>query len=174
MGKVKQAQQDIIDICAVLYGKLGVAGVCDHVNQELLNRTPEYRDVKYVHCTGCDADMPSIGGTCLVCGQTVTPLYFKIVHQGWNKDLQREEIQIHCGENGNLFLIKTEQGFIVDVYNQDENINTMTVWEDDLEPSGEFYEIDEESDCLSIKTCEHKKNGKCYSKDACNGKIVEN
>jgi hypothetical protein len=40
-------------------------------------------------------------------------------------------------ENGNLFLIKTEEGFVVDVYNQDENVNTMTVWEDDLTPNEE-------------------------------------
>jgi hypothetical protein len=58
--------------------------------------------------------------------------YFKIVHKGYQKDLEREEIQVHCGENGNLFLIKTEQGFIVDVYNQDDNIFTNTIWEDDL------------------------------------------
>jgi hypothetical protein len=203
MGKVKQAQQDIIDICAVLYGKLGVAGVCDHVNQELINRNPDYVGiVQYKHCTGCDADMPSIGDICLCCGQetftcgqeTITeaegiklkdgklvieakfspvPLYFKIVQQGWNGNLQREEVEINCGENGKLLLIKTEQGFIIDVYGQEKHICTNTVWEDDLE-SSEYYEIDEEADCLSIKTCEHKKNGKCFSKDACNGKIVEN
>jgi hypothetical protein len=60
--------------------------------------------------------------------------YFKIIKQGFNDELKREEIQVHCGENANLFLIKTNEGFIVDVYNQDENVNTMTVWEDDLTP----------------------------------------
>jgi hypothetical protein len=63
--------------------------------------------------------------------------YFEVVHQGWNNELQREEIQIHCGENGNLFLIKTEEGFIVDVYNNDDNVDTMTIWEDDLTPDEE-------------------------------------
>ncbi len=67
--------------------------------------------------------------------------YFQIVHKGYQKELEREEIQIHCGENGNLFLIKTEQGFIVDVYNQDDNIFTNTIWEDDLTPDEE-KEID--------------------------------
>lgn len=63
--------------------------------------------------------------------------YFNIKKLGWNKELQREEIQIHCGENANLFLIKTDEGFIVDVYNQDNNVDTMTIWEDDLTPSRE-------------------------------------
>ena len=59
--------------------------------------------------------------------------YFQIKSQGYNHELEREEIQIHCGENGNLFLIKTEEGFIVDVYNQGDNVDTMTIWEEDLE-----------------------------------------
>lgn len=63
--------------------------------------------------------------------------YFEIVKQGFNEELQREEIQVHCGENGNLFLIKTEEGFVVDVYNQDKNVNTMAIWEDDLTPEEE-------------------------------------
>ena len=33
--------------------------------------------------------------------------YFEIVSQGYNEEAQREEIQIHAGENGNVFLIKT-------------------------------------------------------------------
>jgi hypothetical protein len=63
--------------------------------------------------------------------------YFEIVSAGYNEDLQREEIQIHAGENGNIFLIKTEEGFIVDVYNQTENVNTMAIWEEELTPDDE-------------------------------------
>jgi hypothetical protein len=59
--------------------------------------------------------------------------YFKIVSSGFNKDTQREEMEISCGENGKLLLFKTDEGFIVDVYGQMNHINTMCVWEDDLE-----------------------------------------
>lgn len=60
--------------------------------------------------------------------------YFKIIKKGFDKELEREEIQIHAGKNGNVFLIKNEEGFIVDVYGQEYHIDTMTVWEDELNP----------------------------------------
>jgi LEA14-like dessication related protein len=59
--------------------------------------------------------------------------YFNIVSKGYNKELQREVIQIHAGENGNIFLIKTNSGFIIDVYGQDDLIDSLQIWEDDLE-----------------------------------------
>lgn len=63
------------------------------------------------------------------------PNYFAIVNQGWNTGLEREEIQVHCGENGNLMIIKTEEGYIVDAIDVGgNNINTMCVWEDDINP----------------------------------------
>lgn len=61
--------------------------------------------------------------------------YFTIVHSGYQHDLEREEIQVHAGENGNVFLIKTEEGFIVDVYNQVGEVGTMAVWQDELDES---------------------------------------
>lgn len=61
-------------------------------------------------------------------------LYFELMSIGKNKDLDREEIQIHCGENGNLMIAKTPEGFVIDIYNQDELVDTMCVWEDDLTP----------------------------------------
>ncbi len=61
--------------------------------------------------------------------------YFKIKKAGYDLELEREEIQIHAGEHGNVFLIKTDEGFVVDVYNQSENVNTMAIWEaEDLTP----------------------------------------
>jgi len=63
------------------------------------------------------------------------PNYFAINAQGWNKGLEREEVQVHCGENGNLFLIKTDEGFIIDMYDVGgNNIHTATIWEDDINP----------------------------------------
>jgi hypothetical protein len=67
-------------------------------------------------------------------GGIVRKPYFEIVQAGFNEGLQREEVQIHCGENGNLMIAKTPEGFVVDIYNQDENIDSLTVWEDDLSP----------------------------------------
>ena len=60
--------------------------------------------------------------------------YFEIVQAGYNEGLDREEIQIHCGENGNMMIVKTPEGFVVDVYKQDDHVETLTVWEDDLSP----------------------------------------
>jgi hypothetical protein len=63
--------------------------------------------------------------------------YFRIVHAGHCEASQREEIQIHCGENGNVFLHQDEDklGFIVDAYGQNDLVDTMTIWEDDMNPN---------------------------------------
>jgi hypothetical protein len=64
--------------------------------------------------------------------------YFSIKTTGYNPDLEREEIQINCGENGNLMIVKTDEGFVVDAYDVNgENLNTMQVWEDDMNPLDE-------------------------------------
>jgi len=60
--------------------------------------------------------------------------YFQIVSKGYEAGLEREEVEINLGENGKLMLYKTPEGSVVDVYNQDEEVNTMTIWEDDLSP----------------------------------------
>lgn len=66
-----------------------------------------------------------------------TKNYFNVVSLGYNKELEREELQIHAGENGNIFLIKTEEGFVIDVYGQEENVGSLVIWEDDLTPDTE-------------------------------------
>ena len=60
--------------------------------------------------------------------------YFKVIHTGFCKDSQREEIQIHAGENGNIFIFQDDDklGFIIDVYGQEDHHDTMAVWEEDL------------------------------------------
>ncbi len=63
------------------------------------------------------------------------PNYFDVKSQGWNSGLEREEIQVNCGENGILMVVKTDEGFVVDAFDVDgDNINTMAVWEDDINP----------------------------------------
>ena len=66
------------------------------------------------------------------------PNYFHINKQGWDEGLQREEVQVHCGEMGNLLLIKTDEGFVIDVYDVGgNNIHTAAIWEDDINPPEE-------------------------------------
>jgi hypothetical protein len=137
MGKVKNIQLFVEEICREIYEAKGYQAVIDHIDDMQSIGNQDYKDVKYEVCHACNNEMPSLNHICLICGQETQPQYFKIIKQGWNSNLQRQEVQIHCGENGNLFLIKTEEGFIVDVYNQDDNVNSMTVWEDDLIPDDE-------------------------------------
>jgi hypothetical protein len=66
--------------------------------------------------------------------------YFEIMHSGYQKNLLREEIQIHGGENANIFLIKTDEGFVVDVYGQNDIFDTMSIFEDDLNPDSDVEE----------------------------------
>lgn len=68
--------------------------------------------------------------------------YFEIISEGYNEEAEREEIQIHAGENGNVFLIKTDEGFIVDVYNQDNHLDTLSIWEEDLMSDEEDSDAD--------------------------------
>jgi len=70
-------------------------------------------------------------------GRVKTNDYFQIVQKGYEAGLQREELEVNCGENGKLMIAKTPEGFVVDVYNQDDEVNTMTVWEDDLTPNSD-------------------------------------
>lgn len=58
--------------------------------------------------------------------------HFKIVHQGFRTESQREEIQINIGEHGNLFLYKTDEGIVVDVYGQDDTLGTIGLTDDEL------------------------------------------
>jgi len=53
---------------------------------------------------------------------------FKVISQS-----DPERIQIKYSDKGVIYLINTPEGFIVDVYNNDETqcINTLTVWDED-------------------------------------------
>ena len=70
-------------------------------------------------------------------GDTLRKNYFEIVHTGYQEGIGREEIQVHAGENGNIFLIKTPEGIIVDVYGQNDIVDTLSIFEDDLNPDDE-------------------------------------
>ena len=72
-------------------------------------------------------------------GRNLQKGYFEVVHEGYCKASEREEIQIHAGENGNIFIYQDADklGFIVDVYGQNDHIDSLTIWEDDLNPADE-------------------------------------
>ena len=61
--------------------------------------------------------------------------YFKIVP---SDDPNR--IEIECGKNGHVFLIRTDQGMIVDVYanGNDDLVDTMAIWDEDLNNEVDF------------------------------------
>lgn len=49
-------------------------------------------------------------------------------------------IHINCGENARVVLIETDNGFIVDVYRNtdDELLDTMCIWNNDIFPSRDW------------------------------------
>jgi len=61
--------------------------------------------------------------------------YFEIMHQDYYEDAGFEEIQVHCGEHGSVYLKQDgdKLGFIIDVYGENDLVDTMTVWEEDLD-----------------------------------------
>jgi hypothetical protein len=126
----------ITEICAEIYEKEGFTAVCEYANKILESESLMKSDIAYEYCKGCDTDTPAWRHNCLVCGQTTEPHYFKVVHTGFCKASQREEIQIHAGKHGNILIYQDgdKLGFIVDVYGENDVVDTMTVWEDDLTP----------------------------------------
>lgn len=62
--------------------------------------------------------------------------YFKIVPSDDN-----DRIEIECGRNGRIFLIRTDMGMVVDVYangNDDGVVATMSVWDEDMNNERDF------------------------------------
>ena len=126
----------ITEICAEIYEKEGFTAVCEYANKILESESLMKSDIAYERCDACDTDAPAWRHICLACGQTTEPHYFKVVHTGFCEASQREEIQIHAGKHGNILIYQDgdKLGFIVDVYGENDVVDTMTVWEDDLTP----------------------------------------
>jgi RNA polymerase subunit RPABC4/transcription elongation factor Spt4 len=129
----------VFDECEIMYKNFGYEAVIQYVDKKKVEGNKDYLDVSDERCDACDNIMPSLNHVCLICGQSTIlkkgtrPNYFEVKSLGWNEILGREEIQINCGENGMLMIVKTDEGFVVDAYDIDgENINTMAVWEDDI------------------------------------------
>jgi hypothetical protein len=138
MGKVKNFKQEVEILLFVLYGNMGIDKPENHddILEFIANDVQETADPLNWH----DGDV-AIAFRRWIEEQNIPKKndtrsnYFHINKQGWDNELQREEVQVHCGENGNLLLIKTDEGFIIDVYDiGGNNIHTATIWEDDINP----------------------------------------
>jgi hypothetical protein len=72
-------------------------------------------------------------------GRLVDRNYFKLQNTGWSQASEREEVEINAGENGKIMIYQDvdKLGFIVDVYGQNDHIDSLTIWEDDLNPKEE-------------------------------------
>jgi hypothetical protein len=189
MGKVKEQEQILFDTCQRLYQIGGASAVIDYIEESMRQGEDMIiLNVIYERCEACDADMPSLNHTCLVCGQTtkmskqqlvdaviedlkkgfaagdytvldellnklqiktlvqalpeedwqtydeLNNSYFEIMHQDYYEEAGFEEVQIHCGEHGSVYLKQDgdKLGFIIDVYGENDLVDTMTVWEEDL------------------------------------------
>jgi hypothetical protein len=63
---------------------------------------------------------------------------FKVIKQD-----DKERMQISFEGKADIYLIKTAEGFIIDVYkggSDDKVLDSITVWDDDLDPSDEEIE----------------------------------
>jgi hypothetical protein len=200
MGKIKDEVQLLFDTCERLYQIGGASAVIDYIEESMRQgQDMIILDVVYEHCKACDAEMPSLNHTCLVCGQTTSPTkqqlvnaviedlkkgfelgdytvldellnklsiktlvqslpeedwdeytelnnsYFEIMQQDFCEDSRREEIQIHAGENGNIFIFQDDGklGLIIDVYGQNDHYGTLIALDEDLNPLDEDELLEE-------------------------------
>jgi hypothetical protein len=154
MGKVKNFIKEIEVLLFVLYGNIGIDKPVNHeeILEFVANDVQETADP----VNWSDGDVV-IAFRRWIEKQNVPQKgsrvnYFEIKSQGWNSGLEREEIQVNCGENGILMIIKTDEGYIVDAYDIGGNvINTMAIWEDDINPlvdDDEDIETDDDGNCI--------------------------
>jgi len=74
----KSRFQKVADVCKRIYEKHGMSEVFDIVNMKLEANNPEFEGVSYKPCRGCDNDVPSMDGICLICGQRTGTLKFNV------------------------------------------------------------------------------------------------
>ena len=89
--------------------------------------------------------------------------YFKIAPSN-----DKDRIEIECGKNGRVFLIRTDMGMVVDVYangNDDGVVATMSVWDEDMNNERDFTDDlseDEQPDVCKPPTAEEINEFKAY------------
>ena len=60
----------VYEECYAIYQKGGYAPVIDHVEKQIKNENPKYKDVDCCLCGECNNTMPTLNDICLVCGQS--------------------------------------------------------------------------------------------------------
>ena len=68
----------VADACRKVYEASGMSAVYDLINLKSETKDPDYKNVSYKPCRGCDNDVPSLKGICLVCGQKTGTLKYNI------------------------------------------------------------------------------------------------
>jgi len=91
----------VADACRKVYEAGGLSAVYDHVNAEQNPNTPnpDYKDVSYKPCRGCDNDVPSLKGICLVCGQKTGTLKFNIWVEIERVEMYEDDETYHQEDN---------------------------------------------------------------------------
>ena len=61
-----------------------------------------------------------------------TKSYFKVLRSGYDPDAQREEVVINAGQFGSVVVYKTDEGIVVDIFNQDECVASTYAFDGEL------------------------------------------
>lgn len=113
MANIKKEIEKVYDECTELYSESGASAVIDHVNEQMRLNNPLYMNVRYKHCTPCNAEQPVLDGTCLVCGSAVhTEIGRKITTIGEVRELIKD-----CSDDDIAILEACDdQGDVEDLY----------------------------------------------------------
>ena len=135
MGKVKQFYTDVQAILYIMYASIGMDKPLNHedILSFVANDVMETADP--VNWSNGDVAIAFRRWLESKSNVEQTDDYFQIVRKGYDKELQREEVQIHGGYHANIMLIKTDEGFVIDVYGESDHIDSLTIWEDQLDPA---------------------------------------
>lgn len=157
MGKVKNEIEKIHRLCERLYNAGGVSSVIDYINAAIEQKNELIiKNVRYEHCDACDAIMPSIDHTCLICGQETKVTKQQLV-DAVIEDLKEgfavgdytvlDEL-LHFIPTHNLIQALPEEDWnefeSIDDVNKLPSINSDTIWSEirsDFEDEG-FINID--------------------------------
>lgn len=61
----------IYNKCEKIYSESGASSVIEHVEKKRDEGKKNYLKIDYHRCEPCDADMPCLNDTCLVCGSSI-------------------------------------------------------------------------------------------------------
>ena len=89
----------VADACRKVYEASGMSAVYDLVNAEQEAGSLDYEYVSYKPCRGCDNDVPSLNGICLVCGQKTGTLKYNIWVEIERVEMYEDDETYHQEDN---------------------------------------------------------------------------